>query len=691
MKGPVCVFIALVFLECLTATRGAIVDAGLPSATSAAATKLLKVKEGNRALLKCFHGGKQSRLAGWSQNGKLVSHDGRRRVMTSGFFLVLDISSVRIMDQGIFECRNKHGDVKKRIKLVLTESWRLEAHKHHLIAFESKTMRLRCSRAKNGPNERLFVKWYYKNSLILPDNRRTIFAKKHSSVLVIENAQLSDAGIFECRGGGLNNLSAARDSIQVEVHAHSKIVESSPNIQEDYVGRNMTLYCNAHGFPVPIVTWFKIAHGASVQIAIGWQYVIRNASYNDTATYKCFAQNKYGKSKKVFKAYVKDPGDKVVVILPTDGSVQVIPFHKRYDLQMSKAAVTCYKDGKEIQLGLRHSFFFSFPFSGFFYLMMTKMQYSDAGRYECDILDKKNGRILQKSVTLLEIYGPPREASGISLVQANCSHVLATVSLPLNDTNRPLEGFVANLWQYDILSGRTALMASAMAYSYKNRNFHFSADGLCKNYSSVLALEVITYGPYGNGIPALKNLKAETANSALDSKYYFCLIRYKLNSFLDPILTLPLLDIVVISNLTAFHNCFNNDTVGRLFQKLDFKLSIFAKRKLILAFIQQLRQNFSIEVGGIQTKRAFSLQISTAGLRLTEAVQKIHELKIAVDESDPIRIGDCLAKIHFGCFLSGCKSLQKFGLESSGDEKEFTESSMYLTLLLNLASMLYTT
>eukprot|EP00118_Oscarella_pearsei_P012773 m.96423 g.96423 ORF g.96423 m.96423 type:complete len:163 (+) comp36909_c0_seq6:183-671(+) len=122
---------------------------GGPCTSTTTVTRLLKVNKGSNAVLPCiFFGVKSPRVPGWTKNGEPVEPDARRNVRTSGFCLLLQINNVQRTDEGIFECKTNKEAVLQRIRLIVAETWRLEADTHHLVTYASRTAQLNCSSSK---------------------------------------------------------------------------------------------------------------------------------------------------------------------------------------------------------------------------------------------------------------------------------------------------------------------------------------------------------------------------------------------------------------------------------------------------------------------------------------------------------------------------------------------------------------
>ena len=61
-------------------------------------------------------------------------------------------------------------------------------------------------------------------------------------------------------------------------------------------GHNLTVVCNASGIPAPVVTWFKVGGGMTIN---GSELVFTNTSRTQAGEYRCEASNQCGNASEV--------------------------------------------------------------------------------------------------------------------------------------------------------------------------------------------------------------------------------------------------------------------------------------------------------------------------------------------------------------------------------------------------------
>jgi len=130
---------------------------------------------------------------------------------------------------------------------------------------------------------------------VVIENRRYRVYRPHNSALsvfIIRRTKKRDAGIFRCNLSG----SSTRHKYLILNVTESKIeAQTSPARMKARIGKDITLWCNATGYPRPVVYWTredsnrKLPDG-SYQFWGNALYV-KQAAESDTGIYACYLDN----------------------------------------------------------------------------------------------------------------------------------------------------------------------------------------------------------------------------------------------------------------------------------------------------------------------------------------------------------------------------------------------------------------
>lgn len=130
--------------------------------------------------------------------------------------------------------------------------------------------------------------------VIVEDTRYRVFRPHNSalSVLIIRRSKKKDAGIYRCNLSG----SSTRHKYMILNVTESKIeAQTSPATLRAKIGNDVTLWCNATGYPKPIVYWTRddrnrrLPDGSYQYWGNGLQ--VKSASESDTGVYTCYLDN----------------------------------------------------------------------------------------------------------------------------------------------------------------------------------------------------------------------------------------------------------------------------------------------------------------------------------------------------------------------------------------------------------------
>uniref|UniRef100_A0A803W8Y0 Hemicentin 1 n=1 Tax=Ficedula albicollis TaxID=59894 RepID=A0A803W8Y0_FICAL len=284
----------------------------------------------------------------------------------------------------------------------------------------------------------------------LKDGQPVNTARGNIKVLLIEGAQVADAGLYRCLAANAAGTAELLYSLQVHVPPS---ISGSSDMVTVVVNNPVRLECEARGIPAPILTWLKdgspvssISNGLEVQSG-GRVLALPSAQLSDTGTYVCVAVNAAGESQRDIDLRVYVPPD----IAGEEQNVSAL-LGQALELRCRSSAVppprlAWLRDGRPLlqKPGLSLSADGS--------LLKVRAQVQDAGRYTCEATNvagktEKNynvniwGKIYELTVTegslislICESSGipPPRidSAGGVvlNLIFFSCLHLKKTFLL----------------------------------------------------------------------------------------------------------------------------------------------------------------------------------------------------------------------------------------------------------------------
>nr|XP_022330164.1 limbic system-associated membrane protein-like [Crassostrea virginica] len=138
-----------------------------------------------------------------------------------------------------------------------------------------------------GPGQSLL----FSGVTAVSSDRRFSLARPYSSYwnLVIKHVKVGDQGIYRCQVQYPVTLTR---EITLEVQVAPQILPSSSSEnQQVKEGSEVTIYCDATGFPSPKIMWHLIQDGKSKQLDTGEQLLLSNISREQTGVYRCTAIN----------------------------------------------------------------------------------------------------------------------------------------------------------------------------------------------------------------------------------------------------------------------------------------------------------------------------------------------------------------------------------------------------------------
>uniref|UniRef100_A0A8C6YIL3 Hemicentin 1 n=1 Tax=Nothoprocta perdicaria TaxID=30464 RepID=A0A8C6YIL3_NOTPE len=260
--------------------------------------------------LQCIANGIPSPSITWLKDGQPVNTArGNIRLESSG--RVLQVVKALLEDAGRYTCvaTNAAGEAQQHVRLHVHEPPNLEDAGRMLneTVVVNNPMQLEC-RASGNPLP--VITWYKDGRPLTSAASATLLQR--GQVLQIEDAQISDTGIYKCVA--VNTAGTAELFYSLQVHVPPSISGSSDTVAV-VVNNLVRLECEARGIPAPILTWLKDGSPVSsfsdgLQVLSGGRVLaLTSVQISDTGKYTCVAVNAAGESQRDINLRVYVPPD----------------------------------------------------------------------------------------------------------------------------------------------------------------------------------------------------------------------------------------------------------------------------------------------------------------------------------------------------------------------------------------------
>uniref|UniRef100_A0A3Q3ALP3 Hemicentin 1 n=1 Tax=Kryptolebias marmoratus TaxID=37003 RepID=A0A3Q3ALP3_KRYMA len=258
--------------------------------------------------LECISSGIPPPSITWIKDGRPVDTTKEHlRLHSAG--RTLKITEARLEDSGNYTClaTNAAGEAKQHIRLsVHPPSIPFSGDVINRTILSGFSAELEC-KATGRP---LPVTWYKDGRLLA--GAAGLLMLKRGQVLEIEQAQLSDAGMYRCLAVNLAGAAEILYSLQV----FPPVISSRGGTVTVVVNEATKLPCEASGVPLPSLTWLKdgspvasVSHG--IQVLSGGRILsLNSAQVSDTGRYTCVAVNAGGEQHKEYDLKVYPPNIK---------------------------------------------------------------------------------------------------------------------------------------------------------------------------------------------------------------------------------------------------------------------------------------------------------------------------------------------------------------------------------------------
>ncbi|XP_029960009.1 hemicentin-1 [Salarias fasciatus] len=256
---------------------------------------------GQPVSLECVADGQPQPEVTWHKDRRPVVDSAHTHVFANG---TLAIMSSQRSDAGLYTCtaKNLAGRVSHDMRLFIQVPPMIPPAQTELSVVQGFQALLPCA-AQGSPEPR--VSWEKDRAPVpkLPGK----FTVLRSGELIIERAELGDAGVFTCVA--TNAAGSARQDIHLSINMRPAFKELPGDVTLNK-GQSLALSCHAQGTPPPVISWASNNRpyaGATVDEAGRSSIVIENVTMTDAGTYVCIAENSVGSIRALSFVRIREP------------------------------------------------------------------------------------------------------------------------------------------------------------------------------------------------------------------------------------------------------------------------------------------------------------------------------------------------------------------------------------------------
>ncbi|XP_066533975.1 hemicentin-1 [Hoplias malabaricus] len=346
--------------------------------------------------LECHATGTPPPTITWLKDGKPVRQGEGVRITANGRRLV--ISRAQVSDTALFQCvaTNEAGDQERDFKVTVhvppsirsTGPSERSVIQHNPISLQCVASGvpapsitwLKDGRPPPFHRDAFAITWFKDGRPLT--SAAGVSVLNRGQVLEIDQAQVSDAGLYKCVAISIAGKAELTHSLQVYVPPS---ISSKGGMVTVVVNDPVRLECEASGLPVPSLTWLKEGSPVSsstngIQVLAGGRVLsFSSAQVSDTGHYTCVAVNAGGEQQKEYDLHVYVPpnimGDEVNSTVLIGQSVELLCQSDA----VPPPTLTWRKDGRSLyrKPGMTLSEDGSV-------LKIANAQLQDTGRYTCE-------------------------------------------------------------------------------------------------------------------------------------------------------------------------------------------------------------------------------------------------------------------------------------------------------------------
>ncbi|XP_012721740.2 hemicentin-1 [Fundulus heteroclitus] len=310
---------------------------------------------GEALTLDCRANGVPAPRLSWLKDGEpLVGSDTHHISSTPGGS-TLTVRKLSPEDSGTYTCLavNNAGQESKIYTLVVLVPPSIAGETtvpREVQVTQDSIVTLECHAAGNPPPQ---ISWLKNGRPLLLSPRTRLLSG--DSLLRIAPVQQSDTGVYTCVARSQAGLAELSYDVEVQVPPgvdHVEPVEPVTVVQ----GSLVTLTCEAHGFPLPTLTWMKDGQPLSLHrnLLLDGQETrlqLPDVTRSDEGLYSCVASNQAGSSTKSFNLTVLEPP---TISGSSSPEELTIPVNSPLELECSAVGVppptiSWLKDGRPLE------------------------------------------------------------------------------------------------------------------------------------------------------------------------------------------------------------------------------------------------------------------------------------------------------------------------------------------------------
>ncbi|CAG5130561.1 unnamed protein product, partial [Candidula unifasciata] len=264
----------------------------------------LHLAPGDTAAFECLIHGEPKPTITWFKGTQKLVPGPHMKVYPTG---LLEIGPLSSSDYGTYACEAEvPGKSRKSrmatLALASANDARLRGHPKFIImphserVVKGETVFLHCvAYGRDGDGRPPIISWLKDGSTIVTGKNSSRIQVIGSGTLLISDVLESDAGVYTCRAVNLEDSVDADAALTVLV---PPVFTEQPTNKFAHTQSDVTLECEAHGIPRPVITWvrngdvlkpsdyFKILSKGSLKIL--------GLVNSDDGMYQCVAENELG-------------------------------------------------------------------------------------------------------------------------------------------------------------------------------------------------------------------------------------------------------------------------------------------------------------------------------------------------------------------------------------------------------------
>ncbi|XP_053523819.1 hemicentin-2 [Artibeus jamaicensis] len=297
----------------------------------------------------------------------------------------LQIEKADLRDEGVYTCAatNPAGESRRDVVLKVLVPPNIEPGPASKAVLENASVTLECLASGVPPPD---ISWFKGRQPVSAQKGVTVSAD--GRVLLIERAQLSDAGSYRCVASNVAGHTELQYSLRVNVPPRITLPPHLPG--PVLLGAPVRLTCNATGRPSPTLMWLKDGNPVSTAGAFGLQVfpggrvlTLASARASDSGSYSCVAVSAVGEDRRDVFLQVHTPphilGEELNVSVVANESVAL----ECHSHAVPPPVLSWRKDGRPLEPrpGVRLS-------ADKALLEVDRAEVWDAGRYTCEALNQ---------------------------------------------------------------------------------------------------------------------------------------------------------------------------------------------------------------------------------------------------------------------------------------------------------------